>query len=162
MALPKPRAARSDGRLRPAPRSPRHALLQASCDCPSLALPPEATLAQARENSYLSLTGIADRAGMLTAHMLGGFSLSDDKGRDVPLRSREARGLMSYLMVSRRPERRGSGGPAVERTQTIRPSIRCGTVCRTAARGTIRRRSVSRCRSRDHPDRPRQVAHRPR
>ena len=37
---------------------------------------------------------------MLTAHMLGGFSLSDDKGRDVPLRSRKARGLLSYLMVS--------------------------------------------------------------
>ena len=37
---------------------------------------------------------------MLTAHMLGGFSLRDDKGRDVPLRSRKARGLLSYLMVS--------------------------------------------------------------
>src|SRR5688572_5826238 len=38
--------------------------------------------------------------GMLTAHMLGGFSLRDDKGRDVPLRSRKARALMGYLLVS--------------------------------------------------------------
>jgi DNA-binding SARP family transcriptional activator/TolB-like protein len=37
---------------------------------------------------------------MLTAHMLGGFSLRDDKGRDVPLRSRKARALMGYLLVS--------------------------------------------------------------
>lgn len=37
---------------------------------------------------------------MLTAHMLGGFSLHDDKGRDVPLRSRKARALMGYLLVS--------------------------------------------------------------
>ena len=37
---------------------------------------------------------------MLTARMLGGFSLLDDKGRDVPVRSRKARGLLSYLMVS--------------------------------------------------------------
>ena len=37
---------------------------------------------------------------MLTAHMLGGFSLCDDKGRDVPLRSRKARALMGYLLVS--------------------------------------------------------------
>jgi DNA-binding SARP family transcriptional activator/TolB-like protein len=37
---------------------------------------------------------------MLTAHMLGGFSLRDEKGRDVPLRSRKARALMGYLLVS--------------------------------------------------------------
>ena len=44
---------------------------------------------------------------MLTAHMLGGFSLRDDKGRDVPLRSRKARALMGYLLVSGgAPERR--------------------------------------------------------
>jgi DNA-binding SARP family transcriptional activator/tetratricopeptide (TPR) repeat protein len=37
---------------------------------------------------------------MLTAHMLGGFSLLDGNGRDVPLRSRKARALLGYLLVS--------------------------------------------------------------
>lgn len=37
---------------------------------------------------------------MLTAHLLGRFSLRDDKGRDVSPRSRKARGLLGYLMVS--------------------------------------------------------------
>ena len=49
---------------------------------------------------------------MLTAHMLGGFSLRDDKGRDVPLRSRKARALMGYLLVSG-----GAGGTAREAGQ---------------------------------------------
>lgn len=37
---------------------------------------------------------------MLTAHLLGRFSLSDDKGRDVSPRSRKACGLLSYLLLS--------------------------------------------------------------
>ncbi|WP_119304768.1 BTAD domain-containing putative transcriptional regulator [Dongia deserti] len=37
---------------------------------------------------------------MLTAHLLGGFSLSDPKGRDVSPRSRKARGLLGYLLLS--------------------------------------------------------------
>lgn len=42
--------------------------------------------------------GIGTR--MLTAHLLGRFSLCDDKGRDVSPRSRKARSLLGYLMVS--------------------------------------------------------------
>lgn len=37
---------------------------------------------------------------MLTAHLLGGFSLSDPMGRDVSPRSRKARGLLGYLLLS--------------------------------------------------------------
>lgn len=37
---------------------------------------------------------------MLTAHLLGGFSLSDQTGRDVSPRSRKARGLLGYLLLS--------------------------------------------------------------
>jgi DNA-binding SARP family transcriptional activator len=37
---------------------------------------------------------------MLTAHLLGGFSISDPKGRDVSPRSRKARGLLGYLLLS--------------------------------------------------------------
>jgi len=37
---------------------------------------------------------------MLTAHLLGGFSLSDDTGRDVSPRSRKACGLLGYLLLS--------------------------------------------------------------
>ena len=37
---------------------------------------------------------------MLTAHLLGGFSLNDPNGRDVSPRSRKARGLLGYLMLS--------------------------------------------------------------
>jgi DNA-binding SARP family transcriptional activator/TolB-like protein len=37
---------------------------------------------------------------MLTAHLLGGFSISDPNGRDVSPRSRKARGLLGYLLLS--------------------------------------------------------------
>jgi DNA-binding SARP family transcriptional activator/TolB-like protein len=37
---------------------------------------------------------------MLTAHLLGGFGVSDPKGRDVSPRSRKARGLLGYLLLS--------------------------------------------------------------
>jgi len=37
---------------------------------------------------------------MLTAHLLGRFSLSDSKGRDVSPRSRKACGLLGYLLLS--------------------------------------------------------------
>ncbi|MEZ5831135.1 MAG: BTAD domain-containing putative transcriptional regulator [Dongiaceae bacterium] len=37
---------------------------------------------------------------MLTAHLLGGFNLSDPLGRDVSPRSRKARGLLGYLLLS--------------------------------------------------------------
>lgn len=37
---------------------------------------------------------------MLTAHLLGGFTISDPKGRDVSPRSRKARGLLGYLLLS--------------------------------------------------------------
>lgn len=37
---------------------------------------------------------------MLTAHLLGGFTISDPTGRDVSPRSRKARGLLGYLLLS--------------------------------------------------------------
>lgn len=37
---------------------------------------------------------------MLTAHLLGSFIISDLKGRDVSPRSRKARGLLGYLLLS--------------------------------------------------------------
>lgn len=47
---------------------------------------------------------------MLTAHVLGGFTLSDAKGRDVSPRSRKARGLLGYLLLS---------GPGGERREKL-------------------------------------------
>ena len=37
---------------------------------------------------------------MLTARLLGSVNFSDAKGRDVPLRSRKACGLLGYLLLS--------------------------------------------------------------
>ena len=102
---------------------------------------------------------------MLTAHMLGGFSLRDDKGRDVPLRSRKARALMGYLLVSGGvPERREKLASLLWSESTTEQAFEfpAPLYLRAPARGTFRWLSVSRSRSRYHPDRPRQGAHRPR
>ena len=68
---------------------------------------PAATLAQAHENWYLSQQASRSRGWNADGAHARGFSLRDDKGRDVPLRSRKARALMGYLLVSGGvPERR--------------------------------------------------------